>query len=117
MGTRSENGYNRTDTAFQLAPKRHGLLQELHADSPHGPWAFVLSLTDWENRGFTGGETTIFKPYMLNFWPSFNPDHGFEHRDMARRYKPTHPHCLHCPRSFLQHRFAPLCCRDSHFPG
>ena len=74
---------------FWLAPDMqcslgaHGLLQELHADSPHGPWAFVLSLTDWEQRGFTGGETTIFQPYMLNFWPSFDPDQGFEFKDMV----------------------------------
>ncbi len=63
-----------------------GLLQELHADSPHGPWAFVLSLTDWEHRGFTGGETTIFQPHMLNFWSSFDPDKGFEFKDMVCSY-------------------------------
>ena len=58
-------------------------LQELHADSPHGPWAFVLSLTDWEHRGFTGGETVIFKPHMLDFWSSFDPAKGFEFKDMV----------------------------------
>ena len=63
-----------------------GLLQELHADSPHGPWAFVLSLTDWEHRGFTGGETTIFQPHMLKFWSSFDPDRGFEFKDMVCSY-------------------------------
>lgn len=60
------------------------MLQELHADSPHGPWAFVLSLTDWEHRGFTGGETVIFKPHMLDFWSSFEPARGFEFKDMVR---------------------------------
>src|ERR1044071_6769412 len=31
--------------------------QELHGDLPHGPWAFVLSLTHWRERVFRGGET------------------------------------------------------------
>ncbi|CAL5227248.1 g10177 [Coccomyxa viridis] len=65
-----------------------GCRQELHADSPHGPWAFVLSLTDWEHRGFTGGETTIFQPHMLNFWSSFDPDKGFEFKDMVHLVEP-----------------------------
>lgn len=69
------------------------MLQELHADSPHGPWAFVLSLTDWENRGFTGGETTIFKPHMLDFWSSFDPARGFEYKDMVSSH--TEP-CIGC---------------------
>lgn len=77
----------------------HDSLQELHADSPHGPWAFVLSLTDWEHRGFTGGETTIFQPYMLNFWPSFDPDQGFEFKDMVRRHTdPLRAADLHWPQ-------------------
>ena len=58
-------------------------MQELHADSPHGPWAFVLSLTDWEHRSFTGGETVIFQPHMLDFWSSFDPAKGFEFKDMV----------------------------------
>src|SRR5215203_5428561 len=32
-----------------------GCVQELHADVPHGPWAYVFSLTRWDERGFTGG--------------------------------------------------------------
>lgn len=32
-----------------------GCLQELHCDSFHGPFAFVLSLTHWDSRPFTGG--------------------------------------------------------------
>ncbi len=36
-----------------------GHFQKPHADKPHGPWAFVLSLCD--GRLFTGGETFIFK--------------------------------------------------------
>lgn len=43
-------------------------LQELHADNPHGPWAFVLSLTQWEGRPFSGGETLILQPHVLDYW-------------------------------------------------
>jgi hypothetical protein len=31
-----------------------GCVQELHCDSFHGPFAFVLSLTNWQARAFTG---------------------------------------------------------------
>ena len=34
-----------------------GCRQELHADVPQGPWAFVFSLTRWDERPFEGGET------------------------------------------------------------
>eukprot|EP00466_Bigelowiella_natans_P016666 jgi/Bigna1/72438/fgenesh1_pg.19_\ len=36
-----------------------GCYQNLHADVPHGPWAFVLSLTDWENRTFSDIMETV----------------------------------------------------------
>eukprot|EP00882_Tetradesmus_deserticola_P023752 GHRQ01025863.1.p2 GENE.GHRQ01025863.1~~GHRQ01025863.1.p2 ORF type:complete len:186 (+),score=52.74 GHRQ01025863.1:828-1385(+) len=35
-----------------------GCGQDLHCDSFHGPFAYVLSLTPWEGRVFTGGCTT-----------------------------------------------------------
>ncbi|EIE23883.1 hypothetical protein COCSUDRAFT_28507 [Coccomyxa subellipsoidea C-169] len=66
----------------------HGCRQELHADSPHGPWAFVLSLTQWEGRSFSGGETMIFQPHMLDFWSSFDPARGFEVKDMVTLVEP-----------------------------
>lgn len=47
-----------------------GCKQELHSDVPHGPWAFVYSLTP-QNRKFTGGETQILKPQVLNYWQNF----------------------------------------------
>jgi hypothetical protein len=31
-----------------------GCGQDLHCDSFHGPFAYVLSLTPWEGRDFTG---------------------------------------------------------------
>lgn len=36
-----------------------GCRQELHVDAPHGPWAFVYSLTNWRGRAFRGGETLL----------------------------------------------------------
>ncbi|CAL8462666.1 g2199 [Coccomyxa elongata] len=65
-----------------------GCRQELHADSPHGPWAFVLSLTNWDGRSFSGGETMIFQPHMLDFWSSFDPSKGFELKDMVTLVEP-----------------------------
>lgn len=47
-----------------------GHAQELHTDAPHGPFAFVLSLTDFECRRFTGGETQLLKQetVLRSFW-------------------------------------------------
>jgi hypothetical protein len=39
-----------------------------HADGERGPWAYVLSLTDWKERQFTGGETLIFDPQRYVSW-------------------------------------------------
>ena len=50
--------------------------------------AFVLSLTEWEGRAFSGGETVLFKPHMLDFWSTFDPTRGFEMKDMVRMYQP-----------------------------
>lgn len=47
-----------------------GCRQELHSDVPHGPWAFVFSLTPKKLK-FSGGETLIFKPSVLNYWENF----------------------------------------------
>jgi hypothetical protein len=62
-----------------------GGVQELHADVPHGPWAYVFSLTDWEHRGFTGGETMLIRPETLDFWRGFDPDRGLEANDLIER--------------------------------
>lgn len=47
-----------------------GCKQELHSDVPHGPWAFVFSLTP-KKRIFKGGETLILRPTVLNYWRNF----------------------------------------------
>lgn len=60
-----------------------GCRQEPHQDVPHGPLAFVFSLTNWRTRKFRGGETFISRPRMLieskfNRLTLFNPSltHG-----------------------------------------
>lgn len=45
-----------------------GCEQRLHADHPHGPWAFVFSLTPSRPFRFSGGETCIFRPETLSNW-------------------------------------------------
>ena len=59
-----------------------GCQQSLHADVPQGPFAFVLSLTDWEQRAFVGGETTILKPAILDYWRDFDSSRGLEFNDL-----------------------------------
>lgn len=46
-----------------------GCAQELHSDVPHGPWAFVYSLTT--GNKFSGGETRILRPETLDYWSAF----------------------------------------------
>ena len=44
----------------------NGCGQGLHNDAKNGRWAFVYSLTNWERRKFTGGETVVF--HDENYW-------------------------------------------------
>lgn len=59
-----------------------GCRQEKHRDVPHGPLAFVYSLTNWQKRPFRGGETFIEGendvPAKFNRLLVFNPSipHG-----------------------------------------
>lgn len=54
-----------------------GCRQERHADVPHGPLAFVFSLTNWSRRKFKGGETFLHEhadvPAKFNRLLVFNP--------------------------------------------
>lgn len=59
-----------------------GCKQDLHADVPHGPWAFVFSLTDWTKREFTGGETLLLKESTLDYWRHFSEMNGVERDDL-----------------------------------
>jgi hypothetical protein len=60
-----------------------GFGQELHGDLPHGPWAFVFSLTPWKTREFTGGETVLLKQDILEYWSRFESQRGLELGDIV----------------------------------
>ncbi|MCB0351392.1 MAG: 2OG-Fe(II) oxygenase [Bdellovibrionales bacterium] len=62
--------------------------QNLHTDSPHGPWAYVFSLTDWASKNFSGGETLILQPDILNYWSHYSSERGFEHSDLFLEIEP-----------------------------
>ena len=49
----------------------NGCEQRLHGDLPHGPVAFVFSLTPWSKRTFRGGETLLMRDDVLDFWRGF----------------------------------------------
>ncbi len=47
-----------------------GCYQKLHSDVPHGPWAFVYSLTP-DKKVFKGGETLVLKETTLDYWKNY----------------------------------------------
>ena len=61
-----------------------GCRQELHGDLPHGPFAFVFSLTPWSKRRFTGGETMLVRDGVLDFWTDFASERSLEEGDVLR---------------------------------
>lgn len=61
-----------------------GCFQNLHSDVPHGPWAFVYSLTKNVHK-FEGGETFILKPEVLNYWNHFNDSHDRESNSFLQK--------------------------------
>lgn len=65
-----------------------GCSQQLHADIPHGPWAFVYSLTPWKTRKFSGGETFLLKPETLNYWAHFSSLKGAEKIHLVSQVEP-----------------------------
>lgn len=65
-----------------------GCYQNLHSDVPHGPWAFVYSLTV-DPRAFRGGETLILKPDVLNYWENFQDQSDREYHSFVDRV-PAH---------------------------
>lgn len=65
-----------------------GFRQELHTDSWHGPFAFVLSITDWEGRQFSGGETMLLQPLVLDYWRAFDAQQGLETRTLFEFVEP-----------------------------
>lgn len=65
-----------------------GCKQELHGDLPHGPWAFVYSLTPWQQRVFMGGETLLLRDEVLDFWHSFTSIRSIEEPEIVRAIAP-----------------------------
>lgn len=62
-----------------------GCEQRLHADRPHGPWAFVLSLTP-EKLKYQGGETMLVRPEILSLWNQGVPrGQAFEESEIVER--------------------------------
>jgi 2-oxoglutarate-Fe(II)-dependent oxygenase superfamily protein len=65
-----------------------GCRQELHGDLPHGPWAFVYSLTPWRGRTFRGGETLLLRDEVLDFWHDFRSERAVEEGELVRAIEP-----------------------------
>ena len=65
-----------------------GCEQVLHADVPQGPFAYVLSLTPWEERTWRGGETTLLRPDVLDYWRGFDSSRGLEVGDLLMEVEP-----------------------------
>jgi hypothetical protein len=65
-----------------------GCGQQLHGDLPHGPFAFVYSLTQWQRRRFTGGETLLLRDEVLEFWSDFVSERSVEEEELLRAIPP-----------------------------
>lgn len=64
-----------------------GCNQQLHSDVPHGPWAFVFSLTPTQ-RSFSGGQTEILRPEVLDYWGNYMGAKDRERDSFTRRIEP-----------------------------
>lgn len=91
-------------TPMWLSCYINGSHQGWHADVPHGPFAFVFSLTELQLKKFTGGETCIFKDAAIDFWPHFHDKNGIEEKDLIQKipsrfnrlvvFDPRRPHSV-----------------------
>ncbi len=64
-----------------------GCQQQLHSDVPHGPWAFVFSLSP-KRLGFKGGETLLLRPQVLQYWQNFQDAKDRELSSFVERVAP-----------------------------
>ena len=78
-----------------------GCRQRLHTDVVQGTWSYVYSLTPWNGREFTGGETLLANDRILDYWGHFEHEHSSEARHLIERI----------PAQFNQ-----LCIFDSRLP-
>lgn len=65
----------------------NGCEQKLHSDVPHGPWAFVYSLSP-RRLPFRGGETLLLKPSVLDYWNGFDDAQDRELSSFVQRIEP-----------------------------
>lgn len=65
-----------------------GCEQRLHGDLPHGHWAFVFSLTRWDERTFRGGETLVLRDEVLDFWRGFASTRAVEEPELLEEIAP-----------------------------
>jgi hypothetical protein len=78
-----------------------GCRQELHSDVVQGTWSYVYSLTAWDQRRFSGGETLVAGDRLLDYWARLDPGKSSEARHLIERI----------PAIFNQ-----LCVFDSRLP-
>ncbi|MEO0335903.1 MAG: 2OG-Fe(II) oxygenase [Pseudomonadota bacterium] len=77
----------------------HGGEQRLHADNPHGPWAYVYSLTNWSEAKFEGGLTQILSESVLDYWNSAQFSEGLESPQLFDAVEPEFNRlCVFDPR-------------------
>jgi hypothetical protein len=62
-----------------------GCRQELHSDVIQGMWSYVYSLTPWDTKQFTGGETLVAGQRLLDYWADFDPEHSSESKHLIER--------------------------------
>lgn len=66
-----------------------GNMQNFHTDAPQGPMAWTLSLSKGYGTTFTGGETMLLSPKILDYWRDFDPTVGLEAPSIIRYLPPT----------------------------
>ena len=64
-----------------------GCEQKLHSDVPHGPWAYVFSISPPKPK-FSGGETLILRPETLDYWRNFSDAEDRELQSFVQRIAP-----------------------------
>ncbi|KAJ1452750.1 hypothetical protein M885DRAFT_303703 [Pelagophyceae sp. CCMP2097] len=85
------------DALFRLALYTDGHEMAWHTDAPHGPWAYVISLTPDGFHGradadtpafFDGGETCLLRPKVLDLWRNFDAQRGLEVDNIVEKFDP-----------------------------
>eukprot|EP00741_Cyanophora_paradoxa_P000416 tig00000404_g407.t1 len=108
-----------------------GCRQDFHMDNAnHGPWAFVYSITNWDERKFSGGETMILQKDMLSFWQNYEREKVVERDQILDFVEPRRGAVCFCPplpsrpapppplptSQGCRPRFNRLTCFDPRFP-